>query len=383
MPPPNARDSGRQRPLQIGVDARELLGNRTGVGRYLAALCAEWLALPVHGPHEFVLYGQAPGDTPAVLGAPFKDEGNGPFRYQVVPGDGGTWWEQTRLAAAVNASGLDVLFAPGYAAPLRARMPVVVTIHDVSFETHPEWFSWREGLRRRWLTRRSARQAARIVAVSGFTRDEVVTCLGVPRERVSVIWSGLHHVEQTRRVERESLVLYVGSIFNRRHVPQLIKAFARVATVIPDAQLVIVGDNRSHPRQDLAHLAGSAGIADRVSVRAYVDEAELWSLYGRAAAFVFLSEYEGFGFAPLEAMAAGVPAIVGDTAVAREIYGDAARLVGFEDVPGIADAILEVVRNHETRARLRAAAARRLPRFTWARAAAETLTVLETVGQSR
>ena len=383
MPPPNARDSGRQRPLQIGVDARELLGNRTGVGRYLAALCAEWLALPVHGPHEFVLYGQAPGDTPAVLGAPFKDEGNGPFRYQVVPGDGGTWWEQTRLAAAVNASGLDVLFAPGYAAPLRARMPVVVTIHDVSFETHPEWFSWREGLRRRWLTRRSARQAARIVAVSGFTRDEVVTCLGVPRERVSVIWSGLHHVEQTRRVERESLVLYVGSIFNRRHVPELIKAFARVATVIPDAQLVIVGDNRSHPRQDPAHLAGSAGIADRVSVRAYVDEAELWSLYGRAAAFVFLSEYEGFGFAPLEAMAAGVPAIVGDTAVAREIYGDAARLVGFEDVPGIADAILEVVRNHETRARLRAAAARRLPRFTWARAAAETLTVLETVGQSR
>jgi glycosyltransferase involved in cell wall biosynthesis len=383
MPPPNARDSGRQRPLRVGVDARELLGNRTGVGRYLAALCAEWRALPAHGPHEFVLYGQAPGDTPAVLGAPFEDEGNGPFCYQVVPGDGGTWWEQTRLAAAVNASELDVLFAPGYAAPLRARMPVVVTIHDVSFETHPEWFSWREGIRRRWLTRRSAQQATRIVAVSGFTRDEVVTCLGVPRERVSVIWSGLHHVEQTRRLEREPLVLYVGSIFNRRHVPELIKAFARVATVIPDAQLVIVGDNRSHPRQDLAHLAGSAGIAERVSVRAYVDEAELWSLYGRAAAFVFLSEYEGFGFAPLEAMAAGVPAIVGDTAVAREIYGDAARLVGVEDVPAIADAILEVVRNDETRARLRAAAARRLPRFTWARAAAETLTVLETVGQSR
>ena len=383
MPPPNARDSGRQRPLQIGVDARELLGNRTGVGRYLAALCAEWLALPVHGPHEFVLYGQAPGDTPAVLGAPFKDEGNGPFRYQVVPGDGGTWWEQTRLAAAVNASGLDVLFAPGYAAPLRARMPVVVTIHDVSFETHPEWFSWREGLRRRWLTRRSARQAARIVAVSGFTRDEIVTCLGVPRERVAVIWSGLHHVEQPRRVERESLVLYVGTIFNRRHVPELIRAFARVATAIPDARLVLVGDNRSHPRQDLAHLAGSAGIADRVSVRAYVDEAELWSLYGRAAAFVFLSEYEGFGFAPLEAMAAGVPAIVGDTAVAREIYGDAACLVGVEDVPAIADAIVDVVRNGETRARLRAAAARRLPRFTWARAAAETLTMIENAGQSR
>jgi glycosyltransferase involved in cell wall biosynthesis len=383
MSPTPPQDTGSQRPLRVGIDARELLGNRTGVGRYLAALCAEWRGLPANGPHEFVLYGQAPGDTPALLGAPFKERGNGPFRYQAVPGNGGTWWEQTQLATAVNASTPDVLFAPGYAAPLRARVPVVVTIHDVSFETHPEWFPWREGIRRRWATRRSARQAARIVAVSRFTRDEIVTSLGVPRERISVIWSGLHHQVQPQPLERESLVLYVGSIFNRRHVPELIAAFARVTATIPDAQLVLVGDNRSHPRQNLAHLARSAGIGDRVRVRAYVDEPELWALYGRAAAFVFLSEYEGFGFAPLEAMAAGVPAVVGDTAVAREIYGDAVRLVGVDDVPGIADAILDVVRNDDTRARLQAAATRRLPRFTWARAAAETLAVLERVGQAR
>lgn len=383
MPAPLPPDEDQQRPLRVGIDARELLGNRTGVGRYLAALCAEWRRLPARGAHEFILYGQAPGDDPSVLGPPFDGDEHGPFRYQTVPGNGGTWWEQTRLATAINAGAPDVLFAPGYAAPLRARVPVVVTIHDVSFETHPEWFSWREGIRRRWLTRRSAQQAARIVAVSGFTRDEVVRCLRVPRDRVSVIWSGLHHVEQPRGLERQPLVLYVGSIFNRRHVPELINAFARVATAIPDAQLVLVGDNRSHPRQDLARLARSAGVADRVSVRAYVDEAELWALYGRAAAFVFLSEYEGFGFAPLEAMAAGVPAIVGDTAVAREIYGEAARFVGVQDVSGTADAILDVMRNDGTRGRLRAAAARRLPRFTWARAAAETLTVLENVGQPR
>lgn len=379
--PPGGRD--RQRPLRIGIDARELLGNRTGVGRYLAALCAEWRNLPSDGGHEFVLYGHALGNSPSVLGAPFADQDNGPFRYHAVPGNGGTWWEQTRLATAVNATAPDVLFAPGYSVPLRAQMPVVVTIHDVSFETHPEWFPWREGMRRRWLTRRSAQQAARIVAVSGFTRDEVVSCLGVPRERVSVIWSGLHHVEPPAGLKRHPLVLYVGSIFNRRHVPELINAFARVATAIPDAQLVLVGDNRSHPRQDLARLAASAGVGDRVRVRAYVEETELWALYGRAAAFVFLSEYEGFGFAPLEAMAAGVPAIVGDTAVAREIYGDAARFVGVQDVPGIADAILDVVRNEETRARLRSAAARRLPCFTWTRAAEETLSLLEQVGQPR
>ncbi len=368
--------------MRIGIDARELLGNRTGVGRYLAALCAEWRGLPPDGPHQFVLYGPAPGDSPAVLGAPFAREANGPFRYEAVPGDGGTWWEQTRLAAAVNASAPHVLFAPGYAAPLRARPPVVVTIHDISFETHPEWFPWREGMRRRWMTKQSAHRAARIVAVSGFTRDEVVTHLRVPRERVSVIWSGLHHVEPAGTLKREPLVLYVGSIFNRRHLPELIRAFKPVAATIPSARLVLVGDNRSHPRQDLGRLAAAAGLEDRIQVREYVDEAELWTLYGQATVFVFLSEYEGFGFAPLEAMAAGVPAIVGDTAVARELYVDGARLVGVDDVPAIADAMLHLLHDADARQALLEAGTRRLPCFTWARAASETLAVLESVGRS-
>ncbi|MDA1093694.1 MAG: glycosyltransferase family 1 protein [Acidobacteria bacterium] len=369
--------------MRIAIDARELLGNRTGVGRYLAALCAEWRRLPSHGVHQFVLYGPIVGDTPALLGEPFGDGDNGPFRYQAVPGDGGTWWEQTRLATALNASDVDVLFAPGYGAPLRARVPLALTIHDISFETHPEWFPWREGLRRRWMTRQSARRAARIVAVSGFTRDEIVTHLGVPRERVSVIWSGLHHMPPPSPVPREALVLYVGSIFNRRHVPELITAFKRVVAACPDAQLALVGDNRSHPRQDIDGLAQAAGLAGCVRVRAYVDEAELWSLYGRARAFVFLSEYEGFGFAPLEAMAAGVPTIVGDTSVAREVYGDAARRVGVQDIPGIAAAIIDLLSDTAAREQLCTAAAGLLPRFTWARAAAETLTVLEEVGQAR
>lgn len=368
--------------MQIAIDARELLGNRTGVGRYLAALCAEWRDLPADGAHQFVLYSPQPGETPGLLGPPFDEGAQGPFRYQAVPGDGGTWWEQTRLATAINASGADVLFAPGYTAPLRTRVPVVVTIHDISFETHPEWFPWREGMRRRWMTRQSARRATQIVAVSGFTQDEIVTHLGVPRERVSVIWSGLHHVSQPAPSRREALVLYVGSIFNRRHVPELIAAFKRVVATVPTARLVLVGDNRSHPRQDLEGMAAAAGLAHCVSVRAYVDEAELWSLYGRAAAFVFLSEYEGFGFAPLEAMAAGVPTIVGDTAVARELYGEASRRVGVEDVPAIAAVLIELLGDAAACDRLRAAAADRLPCFTWARAAAETLTVLERSGRA-
>ena len=293
--------------MRIGIDARELLGHRTGVGRYLAELCTQWRRLPSTGPHRFVLYAPAPGRDPSVLGPPFDTGAPGPFSYREVPGNGGSWWEQTRLATAVSEDAPDVLFAPAYSAPLRVRVPVVLTIHDISFLTHPEWFSWREGLRRRWLTRHAARHATRIIAVSGFTRDEVVTHLRLLPARVSVVWSGIHGPAPAPGLAREPLVLFVGSIFNRRHIPELIRAFARVSTRVLGARLVLVGDNRSHPREDPTRLAAQAGIAARVAVRAYVDDAELAALYARAMVFVFLSEYEGFGFPPLEAMAAGRP----------------------------------------------------------------------------
>jgi len=98
---------------------------------------------------------------------------------------------------------------------------------------------------------------------------------------------------------------------------------------------------------------------------------------------VFLSEYEGFGFPPLEAMAAGVPVVVGDTPVARELYLDAARRVDVGDLPGIADAITTLLENADARADLLALGAERILRFTWERAAGETLTILERAGRDR
>ena len=368
--------------MRIGIDARELLGQRTGVGRYLADLCAEWRSLPAAGRHQFLLYGPAPGQTPSVLGSPFEAATSGPFSYRAVPGDGGSWWEQTRLAAAIKTDPPDVFFAPAYSAPLRLDVPVVLTIHDVSFETHPEWFSWREGLRRRWMTRHAAHRATRVIAVSGFTRDEIVQHLGLPPTRVSVVWSGIHHPAQPTQRAREPLVLFVGSIFNRRHIPELVRAFVHVVARVPDARLVLVGDNRSHPREDPVHLAAASGIADHVEVRAFVDDSALMALYARARVFAFLSEYEGFGFPPLEAMAVGVPSVVGDTPVARELYGDAARHVDVSDVPRIAEAIIGLLENADERDALRAAAADRLPRFTWHRAAADTLALLEQAATS-
>jgi len=366
--------------MHIGIDARELVGQRTGVGRYLADLCTEWRSTPDAAHHRFTLFAHAPGNNLAALGDPFLDGPAGRFRYHPIPGNGGSRWEQGSLARALAHATPDVLFAPAYTAPLTTRVPVVLTIHDISFTTHPEWFSWREGLRRRWLTRLAARRATRVIAVSDFTRHEICRNLGLSTKAVSVVWSGIRHPPALHAISREPIVLFVGSTFNRRHIPELIRAFALVARRVPLARLVLVGDNRSFPFMDPVRLAARAGLADRIHVTSYIDETELALLYAKAKVFVFLSEYEGFGLPPLEAMAAGIPVVVGDTPVARELYADAARRVPVDDITAIGDALTTLLVDEAAGAKLRDAASIRMARFTWSRAARETLTILEHAG---
>src|SRR5213078_3952435 len=224
---------------------------------------------------------------------------------------------------AVRADPPDVFFASAYTAPLALGVPLAVAIHDVSFAAHPEWFRPREGARRRLLTRQAARAAEVIFTISEFSKREIVERLSVPADRIRVTYPSVTP-RTTPAVTREPLVLYVGSVFNRRRLPATITAFAAATASRPDARLVIAGADRSYPAQDLAGLAAEAGVGARVTLEQYVTEERLTSLYARASVFVFLSEYEGFGLTPLEALSAGVPIVVLDTPIAREVYGDAA-----------------------------------------------------------
>ena len=363
--------------MRIGIDGRELLGPRTGAGRVLAALCAEWMQRPA-GRHDFLVYYPAAAGGMGALGPPLAGARPDAFHPRPVPGAAGTWWEQIRLPPAANQDALDVFFAPAYSAPLRLTAPSVVTMHDVSFAAHPEWFHWREGLRRRWLADRTMRRARAVITVSEFSRTEIVRWFDVPPDRVRVVRHGIDAaaVRPERRRGRP-LVLYVGSIFNRRHLPTLIRAFARVAREVPGAELAIVGADRTWPRQDLASAAADAGVGGRVTLHAYAPEADLAALYRQARVFAFLSEYEGFGLPPLEALAAGVPTVVADTPVAREIYGAAATFVPHHDVPAIAEEIVALLRDDARRAQARGRAAALVRTFSWERAARDTLAVLE------
>ena len=203
----------------------------------------------------------------------------------VVSGGGtpGTWWQQTALPAAARKDSLDVFFAPQYTSPIVLNVPTVVVIFDVSFAAHPEWFRTREGMRLRLLARWSARRARDVVTISEFSRREIAEHLAVDVRRIHVIPPGIPTRPTTEGIRRDARLLYVGSVFNRRHVPDLIRAFAAVARTRPDASLDIVGDNRSYPFEDIASAIAREELGDRIRWHRYASDQQLADLYATPA----------------------------------------------------------------------------------------------------
>jgi glycosyltransferase involved in cell wall biosynthesis len=357
--------------MRVAIDARELCGHPTGVGRYLNGLLDAWSRSNEAGRHEWTLIAhESPRDV------------RWPATVEVAAGDGGTAWEQFTLPRAVRASRADVFFAPGYTAPLSVATPLVLTIHDVSYFAHPEWFSFREGTRRRLLTAWSARRARAVITDTAFSKTEILKHIGIGEHRITTIPLGIsHHRPTDRATDRltdRPMVLYVGSIFERRRVDRLIASFDDVIAKVPGATLEIVGENRTkRPRLDLDALRRRSRHPERITIRSYVDDRTLAELYQQATVFAFLSEYEGFGFTPLEALSAGVPPVLLDTAVARETCGDAARYVPATATNGeLATVISDLLGKPEARQQVLQHAGEVLGRYSWERAAAATLSVL-------
>ena len=362
--------------MRIAVDARELCGRPTGVGRYLSELLAAWASHADPQRHSWILYAH---ERPQI-GAPWSDA------VRIVGGSGGSAWEQLTLPRALRRDRPDVLFAPGYTAPLTAPAPTVVTVHDVSFFARPDWFSYREGTRRRLLTGWSARRARVVITDSLFSKSEIVKHIGLPESNIRVIPLGssrrfltkVPHGGSSRGFAREPIVLYVGSVFARRRVDQLIANFDRVVDRVPAARLEIVGENRTVPHVDLEACRRQTRHADRISIRSYVDEATLQGLYAQASAFAFLSEYEGFGLTPLEALSAGIPPVLLDTPIARETCGPAARYVpAAHTSEPLVDALCDLLTSDAARDAVLSHAPAVLARYQWPAAAAATLLAIE------
>lgn len=367
---------GASSPLVVGIDARELAGRPTGTGRVLRSLLRHWR----EGPDDLVLYVDGPAPEDPVLRHPavrVRSIGDGRTR--------GLLWQQRLLPAAARADGLSVLFSPAYTCPWRLDVPRVTAVHDLSFFAHPQDFSFHDALRRRLTVGLSVRASAAVLVCSDFSRREALRFFPDLAPRVRHVPLGAdedlapppsREAARARLGVRGPLAIAVGSILNRRCVPELLRAVRRLTSVHPGLELDLVGENRTEPRRDLAGLARALGLHGRVRFSGFVDEAGLADRYAAADVALALSEYEGFGLPAMEACARGVPLVASRAPSLGEIFGDAALLVDPRDETGIARAIHEVLAEPGLADRLREAGRGLAARHSWALAALQTREVL-------
>ncbi len=278
-------------------------------------------------------------------------------------------WEQIVLPFEAARYRLDVLFNPGFTAPVFSPCRQVTVFHDLQHKRHPEYFRWFDLPFWRLLLWAAAHRSDRLIAVSEATRADLLRFYRVPEERVAVIAHGVEPAfSRLDRSHTESYLLCVSTLHPHKNLPRLIRAYGRKKR---DFRLVLAGLRGFHA-ESIERQIEEMGLRDSVQITGWVPREELYSLYERARAFVYPSMFEGFGMPVLEAMAAGIPVACSDIPPLREVAGDAALYFDPLNEDAIAASIERVMSDPHLRDRLAQAGRERARPFTWERCAEQT-----------
>jgi glycosyltransferase involved in cell wall biosynthesis len=375
--------------MLVGVDvSRALRARRTGTERYALEIIRHLLDLPEAGSHDWRLYSDAPIPTglflPGTPGAAFAN-----VEQRILPAR--RLWTHGRLAWEIRRHAPDCLFVPAHVLPLSlvlARRPAgVVTVHDLGHRAYPDAHTFRQRLYLEWGTRGSVALAARVIAVSRATASDLQRAYAAPAGKVQVIHEAASpptpatpqamDAVRARYGLSRPYALYVGTIQPRKNLARLIAAYGRLHRDAPVGWDLVLAGGRGWLSESLYRQADGLGLAGAIHFPGYVPEAELPALLGGARFFCYPSLYEGFGLPVLEAQQMGVPVMTANNSALPEVAGDAALLVDPTDVDAIADAMLRLSQDEALRQQLIAAGYENVKRFSWEKAARQTLAVLE------
>ena len=294
------------------------------------------------------------------------------------------------LSAELRRNRVDVLHVQ-FTAPPFSPCPVVVSIHDLSFEHLPHTFKWRSRKQLRITVRRTARQASQVIALSEYARNDIINTYQVSPEKISVIplsagerfrpirdQDELQRVRQTYGIEGEYM-LSVGAIQPRKNLGRLVAAYSRLRAAKPEGKLpkLVLAGKCAWLYDETLRAIKELNLSDSVILTGYVPENDLPALYSGAVCFIYPSYFEGFGLPPLEAMQCGVPVIVGDRTSLPEVVGTAGILVDPFDVDALAAAIENVISDSDLRAELSVSGLARAKIFEWRETARQTLAVYQ------
>lgn len=273
-----------------------------------------------------------------------------------------------------------------YTAPLFCPVPVVASVHDVSFLEYPGYFTPSRALQLRHTVRRTVRKAVRVFTASEFSKRSIVKAYGLDPDKVVVtpyaVSASFRPMPRATAMRWATsrygfafpFILSVGDLQPRKNYEGLIKAFEELMTAMPQLghHLVLVGKETWYS-ETVRAAARKSGVGDRIHFTGFVEDDDLLRLYGACELFMYPSYYEGFGIPILEAMACGRAVACSNTSAMPEVADSAALLFDPGSVPEMARAMRDLLLNSELRTRMERLGAHRATLFTWEKTARRTL----------
>ncbi len=355
--------------MRIGIDAsRAFVENPTGTERYSYEIITRILKLPEAKKHTWILYVKS-----KVQDSRFKVQSN----VQIKEISMKYLWTQVGLAWRTWTDNLDVLWVPAHTLPVLRRpgMRTVVTIHGIEYEWLPAYENWLQ----RWYlplsTQYAVKSATKIVAVSKFTKKQLVERLGADADKIEVVHEGvsLYQTINKHKLVRKKYIMCVGTIQPRKNLVRLIEAFSRLKN--KDLKLVIVG-KWGWMYEDVMAAPEKFRVKGRVIFTGYTNEKEKGVLLAESLVYVQPSVTEGFGLPVLEAMVAGVPVVSSNGGALSEVVGEAGLLFDPYDINDMAKQLSVAISNNSLRLVLMKRGYERIKEFSWDLAAERTYNTL-------
>lgn len=361
----------------IGINASAALKeNPTGVEEYVFQLIKHLAVIPESRAHRFVLY-----LNPRLKSNRLKELEALPENFELKFLSFLFLWTQIRLAWEMISAQIDVLLIPAHILPFIHPKKSVAALHGLEYEYFPELYPFWHRLYLRWSTRYALKNAAKIIAVSENTKQDLVKLYGGNADKISVIYHGIRQESriknQESRIRSNDYILYVGRIELKKNILGIIESYNLLRKKNPQLsnKLVLAG-GRGFGFEKIIGAIDASEFKNDIVLKGYVFEEEKNNLLKNSAVFIFPSFYEGFGLPALEAQAAGVPVIVSNNSCLPEVAGNGAVFVDPKNSAEIAEAMEKVLGSEELRRNLIQRGLENVKRFSWEKCARETLKVL-------
>lgn len=379
---PNQLESNRVK--KIAIDAREMVGQLAGKGRYVAELI--FALAQIDHQNLYYLYLKQPLPKSIKLPTNFQ-----PVLIGGLPGLRQYW-----LANDAKRLGCNVLLSPtGYLPILFSQIPSVVTVHDLAIFTTPEAKAQlKTQLAEKLLLGLAARKAKHILAVSQATKDDLIKIFHLPTNKITVTHLGYDRQQYQPKENNDQAVLknlrlipgyilFIGTLEPRKNIEGLIKAYAQLPPSLRQQHKLVIGGKKGWYYESIFRTVKSMNLNSSVQFLGRVNDDDLPALYRQAKGFVFPSFAEGFGLPPLEAIACGTPVISANTTSLPEVIGQAGLLINPRQTPQLSKAIEQLLTDQQLYSKLKNQTLNQAEQFNWQKTAELTLEILMQTAEAK